>query len=74
MTTNPAVDRVTFLWKNPGGTTTYTDPDVAVFQNGTMWDGSLIYYAVSTYTPDLMGNWGVQALFQDEIGRTIQDI
>jgi len=39
-----------------------------------MWDGSLIYYAVSTYTPDLMGNWGVQALFQDEIGRTIQDI
>jgi hypothetical protein len=74
MTTNPEVARVTFLWKNPSDTPTYTDPDVAVFQNGTMWDGKLIYYAISTYTPNIMGDWGVQALFQDSTGRTIQGV
>ena len=72
MTTNASVTRVTFLWKNPVGTPVFTDPDVPVFQNGTMWDGKLIYYAISSYTPLAIGDWGIQALFQDSTDRTIQ--
>jgi hypothetical protein len=74
MTTDASVTRVTFLWKNPAGTTTFNDPDVPVFQNGTTWDGKLIYYAISTYTPEALGDWGIQALFQDSRGHTIQGV
>jgi hypothetical protein len=74
MTTDASVTHVTFLWKNPSNITNYIDPDVPVYTTGTMWDGKLIYYANSTYTPTDLGDWGVQALFQDSIDRTIQDV
>lgn len=65
-TTDPNVQNVTFKWKYPNETVAFTDPKVPVWSNSTKWpdeNGTLIYYAQSSYTPDETGDWGVQALF-----------
>ena len=66
-TTDPNVENVTFSWKYPDKTTAFTDPEVVVWSNDTYWTNSsgtyLIYYAQSSHTPDDIGDWGVQALF-----------
>jgi hypothetical protein len=36
-----------------------------VSANGTTFAGKLVYYATSTFTPETMGDWGVQAKFLD---------
>ena len=64
MTTDPTLDVVKFIWKNPAGQIIYTEIK-KVSANGTTFDGKLIYYATSTFTPDSMGDWGVQAKFLD---------
>lgn len=73
MTTDDTVYQVTFLWKNPGDHTVWTDI-VPVYSNGSTYDGMLIYYANSTHTPEDLGDWGVQALFQSSDGKTKQGI
>ena len=82
MTINPSVTQVTFLWKNPGGVTEYWDV-VPVYTNGTLGSGNVkgtdyvnvpVRFANATQTPFAIGDWGVQALFQDASGRTIQGI
>jgi hypothetical protein len=64
MTTDPSVDVVKFIWKNAAGQIVHTEIK-KVFSNGTTFDGKLVYYATSTFTPDSMGDWGVQAKFLD---------
>jgi hypothetical protein len=73
LTIDPSVIQVTFLWKNPGGGTEFTDV-VPVYTNGTTGSGkvngtpytyALVKFADATQTPDALGDWGVQALFQD---------
>lgn len=73
-TTDATVDSVTFLWKSPDGNTAYTDPDVPVSPNGTEYDGKPVYYATSSHTLDVPGDWGVQALFIGEGGTKKQGI
>jgi hypothetical protein len=72
-TTDATVYQVTFLWKNPGETIVWTDI-VPVFSNGTTYDDMLVYYAISTHTPQDLGDWGVQALFQSPDGSTKQGV
>jgi hypothetical protein len=69
-TTDANIDNVTFLWKYPNATVAYTEANVPVWSNGSTYDGKLIYYATSSYTPDVLGDWGVQALFIGENGQT----
>ena len=65
-TTDASVKTVTFYWKYPNDTVAYVVADVSVAANGTTWDGKLIYYAQSSYTPITpTGDWGVQAVFKD---------
>lgn len=66
-TTNPNVVSVTFLWKDPTETVKY-EINVVVWSNGSTYNGKTIYYANSSYTPDIIGDWGVQALFIGEGG------
>lgn len=64
MTTDPSVDVVKFIWKNPAGQIIHTEVKKAS-ANGTTYDDKLVYYASSTFTPTSMGDWGVQAKFLD---------
>ena len=68
-TTDTDVQNVTFLWKYPNETIVYREENVPVQSNGTMWDEKLIYYAYSSYIPDVLGDWGVQALFIGKDGK-----
>ena len=43
----------------------WTEP-INVFHNGTTYNGKLVYYAISTHKPEIVGDWGVQAKFYDE--------
>ncbi|MGQ9566054.1 MAG: hypothetical protein ACUVT5_05865 [Candidatus Bathyarchaeales archaeon] len=67
-TTDPDVHDVTFVWLFPNDTAAVTDPHVPVYSNGTTWNGLLIYYANSSFTPNTVGDWGVQALFYGDGG------
>lgn len=69
-TTDPDVQNVTFLWKYPNETVIYTEANVPVQSNGSKWDEKLIYYANSSYIPDVIGDWGIQALFIGKDGKT----
>ncbi|MEM2975444.1 MAG: hypothetical protein QXE76_06240 [Candidatus Bathyarchaeia archaeon] len=69
-TTDKNVTHVTFLWKYPNETTAYTTANVPVWSNDSTWDGKLIYYANSSYTPTIEGDWGVQAFFIGDGGKT----
>jgi hypothetical protein len=72
-TTNVKVENVTFKWKAPDETVVYTET-VNVWTNGTTWDGKLISYAQSSYRVDIPGEWGVQAFFIGEGGKTMAQI
>ena len=66
---------MTFRWHRPpdaDGPVAWEDV-VAVWTNGTMgqWNNgtwALIHYAQSTQVPDELGDWGIQAFFQDSEG------
>lgn len=68
-TTDESIEEVVFKWKDPDENVVFTET-VAVWKNGTEWDGKLIYYAQSSYTVTVPGDWGVQAFFIDEEGKT----
>jgi len=68
-TTDPNVKNVTFLWKYPNETVAY-EINIPVWSNGSTYDGNIIYYASSSYRPYVPGDWGVQALFIGEGGKT----
>jgi len=67
------VVNVTFRWHRPNESVAWEDV-VNVWTNGTMgqWNNgtwALIRYAQDTHVPDEVGEWGVQAFFQDSEGR-----
>ena len=71
-TLDPDVANVTFRWHMPNETVRW-EVTVPVYTNGTygQWnDGTtaLIRYANNTQIPDVFGDWGVQAFFQDSTG------
>jgi hypothetical protein len=66
-TTDTSITNVTFVWKYPNDTIAFEDADVPVWSNGTKYpdeNGSLIYYAQSSFAPSVEGKWGVQAYFK----------
>ena len=72
-TLDPSVTQVTFKWHRTNDTLV-REVTVPVFTNGTsgQWnngDAALIRYAVDSFRPDLAGDWGVQAFFQDSAGK-----
>jgi hypothetical protein len=77
-TLDPAVTQITFRWHMPNGTTRW-DVTVPVYTNGTtgQWNNgttALIRYAQNTQTPDVTGDWGVQAFFRDSTGTDKADL
>lgn len=67
------VVKITFRWHMPNDTVRW-EVTVPIFTNGTTgeWnDGTtaLIRYAQDTQIPDVIGDWGVQAFFQDSTGK-----
>lgn len=78
-TLDHSVTQVTFRWHFPNGTAAWTDTVVPVTSNGTQgaWNNGTvvdILYAQDTKTPTVLGDWGVQAFFQDATGRTKSDV
>ena len=73
-TTDMEVYQVTFLWKYPNGTVAFGPEvdDAAVA--GDPYDGSPVNTFSSTHSVDVMGDWGVQALFQSPDGMTKESI
>lgn len=74
-TLDHSVTQVTFRWHFPNGTAAWADIVVPVSANGTQgaWNNGTvvdILYAQDTRIPTVMGDWGVQAFFQDSTGRT----
>lgn len=72
-TLDQSVTQVTFRWHMPNDTARW-EVTVPVSPNGTtgQWNnGSTvpILYAQDTQVPDVIGDWGVQAFFQDSTGR-----
>jgi len=72
LTTDPSVDRVTFRWHEPpdGNGPVAREVTVFVVDSGDDYeknDGTIvdIFVAEDSYYPDVAGNWGVQAFFQD---------
>lgn len=75
-TLDPNVVNVTFRWHRPAGSILPPIPDVTkpVYTNTTKYtykNGTqvLIRYANDTKIPDEIGDWGVQAFFQDSTGK-----
>jgi hypothetical protein len=64
MTTDPKVDHVIFVWKNPADQKVWVDIE-SVEPNGTEYNGKPVYYAHSAHQPEALGDWGVQAIFVD---------
>lgn len=60
-TTNTRVAKITFHWKNPAGSTVWTDT-VTVQPDGT-YEGKTVYSAESVHSPMDHGDWQVNALF-----------
>jgi len=65
--------QVTFRWLRPNATVA-REVMMPVFTNGTteQWNNgttALIRYAMDFYTPDVGGEWEIQAFFQDSTGR-----
>lgn len=71
-TLDSRVTHITFRWHMPNDTARW-EITVPVYTNGTtgQWNNgstALIRYANDTQTPDVLGDWGVQAFFRDSAG------
>jgi hypothetical protein len=66
-TTDTNVKNVTFVWMFPNTSIAIIDAEIIVWTNTTCWTNSSgsfpIRYAQSSYTPTVIGDWGVQAWF-----------
>lgn len=77
-TLDSRVTQVTFRWHMPDDSVA-REVAVPVFTNGTtgQWNNgttALVRFAVDTFTPDVLGDWGVQAFFQGTGGSTRADL
>lgn len=65
---HPEATEVVFRWNRPDGSYFDVGP-ITLTLSGDTWDGKPIWDAYDTQTIDMGGNWGVQALFQVEVGQ-----
>jgi hypothetical protein len=63
----PEATQVVFRWIRSDGTYFDVGPKPLTL-SGDTWNGDPIYDAYDTQTIDMVGNWGVQALFQNGDG------
>lgn len=64
----PEATQVVFRWNRPDGSHWDVGPrDLAL--SGDTWEGKPVWDAYDTQVLDMVGDWGVQALFLDEEGR-----
>ena len=59
--------QVVFRWHKPDGSSEDVGP-IALSDSGDTWDTLDVWDAYDTYTIDMVGDWGVQALFLDAEG------
>jgi len=64
---HPEATQVVFRWNQPDGTHYDVGPKPLTF-SGDTWGGLDIWDAYDTQTIDMMGDWGVQALFLNGTG------
>jgi len=64
---HPEATKVVFRWIRPDGTFWDVGP-IALTESVDTWDGKTIWDAYSSEEIDMLGDWGVQALFQDSEG------
>jgi len=64
---HPEATEVVFRWIRPDGTYWDVGP-VSLTNSLDTWNGKPVWDAYSTETIDMLGDWGVQALFQDSEG------
>lgn len=64
---HPYATHVVFRWHSPDGTWFDVGP-VLLTKSADTWGGKPIWDAYDTKTLDLMGDWGVQALFTNQYG------
>lgn len=72
------VTQITFRWHRPDESVA-REVTVAIFTNGTFgnWNNGTsaeIRYAIDSFAPDVLGDWGVQAFFQDSTGMDRADL
>ncbi len=68
---HPEATQVVFRWIRPDNSTLpYLGP-VPLTLSGDTWDGLPVWDAYETRTIDMLGPWGVQALFADSEGNTL---
>jgi len=65
-TTDSTVTGVTFLWKGPDENIKYSE-----YVDADMSSVSTIKEYRSSYTPDIVGDWGVQAIFHGPDGKPV---
>ena len=63
----PEATQVVFRWNRPDGSHYDVEPKNLTLSSDT-WNGKPIWDANDTQTLDMVGNWGVQALFLDSEG------
>ncbi len=73
-TTNMDVYQVTFLWKYPNETISFGPEVDNTPVAGELYEGKPVNTFSSTHSVDVVGDWGVQALFQGSGGTTREDI
>jgi len=74
-TTDTIVSQVTFIWRDPDANEEDRETVTVSVQEGTTSDGTAIwvFYSSAHALWDL-GDWGVQVVFQDSTGRTIEGL
>lgn len=73
-TTDMDVYQVTFLWKYPNGTVAVGPEVDNTPVAGDLYEGNAVNTFSSTHSVDVIGDWGVQALFQSPDGMTKESI
>ena len=73
-TTNMSVVQVTFIWKYPNETISFGPEVDNTPVAGDPYEGNPVNTFSSTHTVSVVGDWGVQALFQGPGGTTKEDI
>ena len=73
-TTDMDVYQVTFIWKHPNGTIAFGPEVDSTAEAGDLYEGNPVNTFSSTHQVSVVGDWGVQALFQSPDGTTKESI
>ncbi len=73
-TTDMNVYQVTFIWRYPNDTIAFGPEVDNTAEAGDPYEGNPVNTFSSTHTVSVIGDWGVQALFQGPDGKTKEGI